>query len=173
MAFLDGAGAVHIVAHGGFDSRGWTKAEVAAMRHALWHRQPNPFARIETGPATDGWKIVETLPTAASPGTSGSLLLSSRIFGQGTDDVLVIDSTSRMIAVATHPRVKGSDSSFHPARFSTRAYSAGAPVAALSFPVNVDAREGLVVLHQGQTAPAVMMPVSMRSLTSQSTQEAK
>lgn len=173
IAVLDTAGAIYVVAHGGFDSRGWTKAEVALMRNALRNGQPNPFARTQAGPATDGWKIVETLPTVASPRTSGGLLLSSRIFGQGTDDVLVLDSESGKIAVATHPRVTSKVSSFLPAQLSTRLYSNGTPVAALSFPVNVDAREGLVVLHRGQVMPAVMMPVSVRSLTSQSTQEAK
>ena len=173
IAVLDTAGSVHVVAHGGFDSRGWTKAEVAVMRNALRHRQPNPFARTEVGPATDGWKIVETLPGVASPRSSGGLMVSSRIFGQGTDDVLVLDSQSGKITVATHPRVTSKTASFVPANLSNRLYSAGDPVAALSFPVNVDAREGLVVLHRGQTMPAVMMPVSARSVTSQSAQEAK
>jgi hypothetical protein len=172
IAVLDAAGAVHVVAHGGFDSRGWTKAEVAAMRNAFRHGQPNPFARTETGPATDGWKIVETLPTVAAH-PSGALLLSSRIFGQGTDDVLVVDPESGKIAVATHPRVTSSASSFLPGRLATRVHSAGIPVAAMSFPVNVDAREGLVVLHSGQTMPAVMMPLSARAVTSQPVQGAK
>ncbi|MGB8128540.1 MAG: hypothetical protein WCG81_01995 [Candidatus Angelobacter sp.] len=173
IAVLDAAGSVHVVAHGGFDSRGWTKAEVAIMRNALRNGRPNPFARTEAGPATDGWKIVETLPAIASARSSGAIMVSSRIFGQGTDDVLVLDSDSGKIAVATHPRVTHGASSFIPAKLSTRLYSAGAPVAALSFPVNVDAREGLVVLHRGQTMPAVMMPAAVGSLTSQSTQEAK
>lgn len=172
MAVLDAAGSVHLVAHGGFDSRGWTKTEVAAMRNAFRRGQPNPFARTESGPARDGWKIVETLVTVASH-TSGGLLLPSRIFGQGTDDVLVIDPVSGKIAVGTHPRVTGGANSFTPTRLATRLYSAGTPVAAMSFPVNVDAREGLIVLHRGQTMPAVMMPVSARALTTQPAQEAK
>jgi hypothetical protein len=173
IAVLGTDGSVHVVAHGGFDPRAWTKAEVALMRDALRHGQPNPFARTERGPVTDGWKIVETLPSVGSRRTSGGLIVSSRIFGQGTDDVLVLDSESGKIAVATHPRVSSKVSSFLPAQLSTRLYSAGAPVAALSFPVNVDAREGLVVLHRDQIMPAVMMPVSIRPLISQSAQEAK
>lgn len=172
MAVLDMDGSVHVVAHGGFDSRGWTKAEVVAMRAALRHGQPNPSARTESAPATDGWKIVETLPAVATHG-SGGLMLSSRIFGQGTDDVLVIDPGSGKIAVASHPRVTSSTAAFIPARLSTRAYSSGTAVAAMSFPVNVDAREGLVVLHRGQTMPAVMMPVSARALNTQPPQEGK
>jgi hypothetical protein len=173
IAVLDAAGAVHVVAHGGLDSRGWTKEEVALMRNALRHGQPNPFARAESGPARDGWKIAETLSTITSPRGSGGLMVASRIFGQGTDDVLVLDPDSGKIAVATHPRVTGSAISFIPARLSTRLYSAGTPVAALSFPVNVDAREGLVVLHRGQVMPAVMMPLSIRPVAGQSAQEAK
>jgi len=173
IAVLDTAGAVHVVAHGGIDSRGWTKAEVALMRNALRNRRSNPFARTEAGPAKDGWKVVETLSAVTSPRTSGGLMVPSRIFGQGTDDVLVLDSDSGKIAVASHPRVTSKAGSFLPASLSTRVYSGGAPVAVLSFPVNVDAREGLVVLHRGQTMPAVMMPVSGRSLTSQAAQGAK
>jgi hypothetical protein len=173
IAVLDTGGAVHVVAHGGFDSRGWTKAEITLMRNALRSGQPNPFARTETGPARDGWKIVETLPAVTSSRNSGTLLLSSRISGQGTDDVLAIDPESGQITVAAHPRVTSKASWFLPAHFSTRLYSAGVPVAALSFPVNVDAREGLIVLHRGQAMPAVMMPVSARSLATPSIQEAK
>jgi hypothetical protein len=143
------------------------------MRSALHRRQPNPFARAQIGPSTDGWKIVETLPAVASPPISASLLLSSRIFGQGTDDVLVIDSEGGKIAVATHPKVASTASSFSPARLATRLYSAGTPIAAMSFPVSVDAREGLVVLHRGQTMPAVMMPISARASTTQPIPEEK
>jgi hypothetical protein len=173
IAVLDTAGTVHVVAHGGFDSRGWTKAEVAIMRNALRNGQPNPFARKGTAPATDGWKVVETLPAVGTPRNSGAVMISSRIFGQGTDDVLVLDSQSGKIAVATHPRVTSSTGSLIPANLSTRLYSKGAPVAALSFPVNADAREGLVIVHKGQPLPAVMMPISPRSFTSQSAVEAK
>jgi hypothetical protein len=161
IAVLDQAGAINIVAHGGFDSRGWTKAEVKAMRDALLHHQPNPFARTESGPVRDGWKVIETVSGTAPSGGSGRLplLLSSRISGGGTDDVLVLDSQAGQMAVAAHPWVGSGASSFTPASLASRVYSAGVPVAALAFPVNVDAREGLVVLHQGQTAISVMMPV--------------
>jgi hypothetical protein len=66
---------------------------------ALRRGQRNPFARTETGPAMDGWKVVEILSTASSSHGSAGLLLSSRIFGQGTDDVLVIDSESGRLFV--------------------------------------------------------------------------
>lgn len=161
IAILDQSGAVSIVAHGGFDPRGWTKAEAKAMHDALFHRRQNPFARPQSGPATDGWKIIETLPGMAFDVSSVSapLLLPSRISGRATDDLLVIDSEAGKMAVATHPRVSSKAMSITPADLSTQTYSGGVPVAALPFPVNVDAREGLVLLNQSQIAPAVMMPV--------------
>jgi hypothetical protein len=161
IAVLDQSGAVAIVAHGGFDSRGWTKEEVKAMRDALAHRLPNPFRPAVTGPIQDGWQVIETLPAMAADNGAGRvpLLLSWRISGQGNDDVLVIDGDRGQMAVASHAHVHGDASSFTPARVSMRPYAGGTPVAALSFRVNVDAREGVMVLHQGQVAPAAMFPV--------------
>jgi hypothetical protein len=161
MAVLDQGGAINIVAHGGFDPRGWTKAEVKAMRQAMLHHQRNPFARSDTGPVRDGWRVVESMVGVAGVGgvSHPPLLLSSRISAGGTDDVLVLDADAGRMAVAAHPWAGSGASSFTPANLASRNYSAGAPVAALSFPVNVDARDGLVVLHQGQTALSVLMPV--------------
>jgi len=130
------------------------------MRDALMQRRPNPFARSDSGPVRDGWKIIETISGMAPSGDSGHpLLLSSRISGGGTDDVLVLDSGTGQMAVANHPHVSSSANSFLPAGLATRVFAAGVPVAALSFPVNVDAREGLVLLLQGQTVISVMMPL--------------
>jgi hypothetical protein len=124
MAVLDQSGAVAIVAHGGFDSRGWTKEEVKAMRDALVHNRPNPFRPAVTGPIQNGWQVIETLPAMATYNGAGRvpLLLSWRITGQGTDDVLVIDSDRGQMAVASHAHVHGGASSFTPAQVSMRPY---------------------------------------------------
>jgi hypothetical protein len=161
IALLDDLGTVHIVAHGRFDSRGWTQAEIKTMREALWHRQPNPFRRLGPARAEDGWREIETIPALSSPAATGPIpiLLASRISGQGTDDILVIDSQHAQLALAAHRRVKANEPSFAPARVSTRVYPGGIPVAAVSVRVNADARPGLILLNQGQIAPEVMMPV--------------
>jgi hypothetical protein len=160
MAVLGERGTISIVAHSGFDSRGWTQAEVKAMRDALVHHQPNPFRSAQSGPATDGWKVVETLPASdSSSAGQAPLLLRSRLSAQGTDDILLIDAGTGQIALASHPGLSRGAISFTPARRSTRIYLGGTPVAALSFRVNADAREGLVLLHQGETRPFVIMPV--------------
>jgi hypothetical protein len=167
LAVLDQKGTVNIVAHGEFDSRGWTLEEVKAMRDALRHRQPNPFRRKETGPARDGWKVVEALPGMSSYPDTGPapVLLSSRISGGVTEDVLVLDPASAQIAVATHAPVRGGLASFVPARVANRPYAGGAPVKALSFPVNADAREGLIVFQAHDSALWAMMPISLGDST--------
>jgi hypothetical protein len=160
IAVLDQAGTIYIVAHTGFDSRGWTKAEVKAMRDALLHNRPNPFARTEAAPVRNGWRTVESISGGATFGASRSpLLVTSRISGGGTDDVLILDPNAGQMAVAAHPWVHSGASSFTPANLANRVYSAGVPVAALSFPVNADARDGVVVLHRGEVAISVMMPI--------------
>jgi hypothetical protein len=177
IAVLDQTGAVSIVVHGGFDSRGWTKEEVKAMRDAMLNRRPNPFRRKESGPVGDGWKVIERLPGMASYSETGpaAMLLTSRISGNVTDDVFVIDSESGRMAVSVHPPVNHTMAAFASARLSTRVYAGGIPVTALSFPVNADAREGLVVLHKDDAALWVMMPVSKGEsvVASQPLQETK
>lgn len=159
MAVLDKEGEVIIVASGAFDPRSWTVEEVRAMRDAMIHHQPNPFRRTGSGPANEGWKVVETLPGMGAGGSGGSpaLLLPAQLSGKGLHDIVVIDSRAGRLTMASHPPVALGATSFTPANISTRLYS-GTPVTALSMRVNADAREGLVVMHEGETTPLVMMP---------------
>src|SRR6202011_2621933 len=61
-------------------------------------------------------------------------------------------------AVISHPDLAAGDTTFKPAQISTRPYT-GSAVAALPMRTNIDGRPGVVALHAGQLAPAVMMPL--------------
>jgi CSLREA domain-containing protein len=161
MAVLGSDGSIHVVAHAGIDSRGWTAEELKARAMPGRRGRPAPFSPVRISWKSENWRIVETFP-GASPFSGASrvpLLLRARITDHGEDDVMVFNGAAGQMAVISHPNVPLGASSFLPGQQFTRTYSTGTPVAAISMRVNVDARPGLVVLHQGHIAPVVMMPL--------------
>jgi CSLREA domain-containing protein/uncharacterized repeat protein (TIGR01451 family) len=160
MALLGSDGSVYIAAPGGFDPRGFTKDEARAMRLASLNRQPNPVVPLHAALVNEGWQIVEGFAGVAPFSGPAQLpvLLRTRISSKATDDVMVLNSASGQMAVISHANVQFSANTFVPGAVSVRAY-AGSPTAAVSARVNVDGRPGVVVLHDSQVAPSVMMPV--------------
>jgi CSLREA domain-containing protein len=62
--------------------------------------------------------------------------------------------------MVSHANVALNASAFTPGQASIRAYSSGIPVAAMAMHLNTEGRLGVVVLHQGQTGPSTMAPLS-------------
>ncbi|HEY1402179.1 MAG TPA: VCBS repeat-containing protein, partial [Terriglobales bacterium] len=157
MALLTSDGTVHVAAHSSFDPRAFTLNEWQTMRQATVNGLPNPV--VPPPVAGESWTIVESFASVA-PFSAGQppVLFRTRISGNSADDVMVLNGFSGQMAVISHPNLKNGAATFAPGEVSTRNYS-GSPVAALPMRINVDGRPGVVVLHQGQTAPAVMGPL--------------
>jgi uncharacterized repeat protein (TIGR01451 family) len=158
IALLTSDGALHIAAHTEFDPRRFTAEEHQARLHAARRGYANPM-NLKRSLPQNGWQIVESIASAA-PFTAGQLpvLFRTRISDHGADDVMVLNPSMGQLAVISHPDVAAGATTFAPAQISTRPY-AGSAVAALPMRTNIDNRPGIVALHQGQLAPAVMMPL--------------
>jgi CSLREA domain-containing protein len=160
MALLSSDGSIHIAAPSGFDSRAFTADEARAMRLASLRGQPNPIVPRQAASLNEGWTIVESFASVAPFSDPAGLpvLLRTRISSRATDDVMVFNPAASQMAVISHPNVQAGASTFIPGAVSVRAYS-GSPITALSARVNVDGRPGVILLHDSQVGPFVMMPV--------------
>ena len=158
IALLTSDGSIHFAAHTEFNPTPFTAEEHQARLHAGPRGFGNPLDPPRTLPM-NGWKIVESVASAA-PFTPGQppVLFRTRISDHGADDVMVLNPSMGQMAVISHPDLAAGATTFLPGQVSTRPYT-GSPVAALSMRTNIDNRPGVVALHAGQLAPAVMMPL--------------
>ncbi len=158
IALLTSDGTLHIAARTEFDPRPLTTDEFQARMQAGRRGLGNPLDPARTLPQ-NGFKIVESI-AAAAPFAAGEMpvLFRTRISDHGADDVMVLNPSAGQLVVIAHPDVAAGATTFLPAQISTRPYS-GTPVAALPMRTNIDGRPGVVALHAGQLAPAVMMPL--------------
>ncbi len=160
MALLTSDGGIHIVAPSGFDPRAFTSQEVKAMRMASLRGQPNPVVPRQAAAFDEGWIIVESFASVAPFSDPAALpvLLRTRISSYATDDVMVFNPSASQMAVISHQNVQPGASRFVAGEVSVRPYT-GSPITALSARVNVDGRPGVILLHQSQVTPFVMMPL--------------
>ncbi|HEY2393857.1 MAG TPA: hypothetical protein VGK22_21970 [Candidatus Angelobacter sp.] len=158
FALLTSDGSLHIAAPAEFDPRPITLEEHQARLHAARRGFGNPMDAPRSVPQ-NGWKIVESIASAA-PFTPGQppVLFRTRISDNGGDDVMVLNPSMGQLAVISHAIPAQGATTFAPAQVSTRPYN-GTVAAALPMRTNIDNRPGIVALHQGQLAPAVMMPL--------------
>jgi len=145
------------VAHSEFDPRIPSADELQAIKQAAPRGRSNPLIPARVFPV-NGWKIVESVPSVAPFGGQAPIVFKTRISSNGADDVMVLNGPMGQMAVVSHPDVKPGDTTFTPAQVSIRPY-AGSPVAALPERINIDGRPGVIALHAGQVAPAMMMPL--------------
>jgi len=165
MAVLDSNNTVHIVVHGGFDARPWIRAEIKAMRDALVHNLPNPFRRMETGPATDGWKVLESFAGMAGFSNSGqaALFLRTSFLRRGTDEVLVVNSAAGQASLISHTGTQSGAEGFITGEESLLPVPS-APMTAAAMTVS-PGQPGLVMLTQNSTEPMVSAPTSPITFT--------
>jgi uncharacterized repeat protein (TIGR01451 family) len=158
FALLTSDGSLHIAAPAEFDPRPITMEEHQLRLQSARRGFGNPMNTPRSIPQ-NGWKIVESIASAA-PFTSGQppVLFRTRISDHGSDDVMVLNPSMGQLAVISHPNPVQGATTFEPAQISTRPYN-GTVAAALPMRTNIDNRPGVVALHQGQLAPAVMMPL--------------
>ncbi len=160
MALLTPDGGIHIAARSGFDPRGFTVDEAKAMRLASLRGQANPVVPRQSAAMNEGWTIVESFAGVArfSDPAALPILLRTRISSHATDDVMVFNGAAGQMSVISHANVQAGAGTFVPGAVSVKSY-AGSPVTALSTRVNIDGRPGVIVLHDSQVAPSVMMPL--------------
>src|SRR5579884_3100154 len=158
MALLTPDGTVHIATHTEFDPHPLTLEEHQARLHAARRGFANPLNAQRAAPQ-NGWQVVESV-AAAAPFASGQppVFFRARISDQTADDIMVLNPSLGQLAVISHPKPEAGATTFAPAQVSTRPYR-GTVVAAMTMRTNIDNRPGIVALHQGQLAPALMMPL--------------
>jgi CSLREA domain-containing protein/fimbrial isopeptide formation D2 family protein/uncharacterized repeat protein (TIGR01451 family) len=158
IALLTSDGSVQIAAHTSFDPRAFSADEWQAMHQATVNGLPNPV--VPAAVANEGWKIIESFSSAAPVSSSSQppVLFRTRVSSNAADDVMILNGAAGQMTVITHPNLADGATTFVPGTISSRPY-AGSPVAALPMRTNIDGRPGVVALHSGQLAPAVMMPL--------------
>jgi hypothetical protein len=156
MAVVDEDGVTHLVVHGDFDPRPWTKTEIKAMREALIHHQPNPFRRLRAGPVMDGWSVLESYPGVPAGIAAGHtpMLLHDRFSGLGLEDIVTINSETAEAEIISHPMMQQKN-----VGQQSQLVLPSAPVAAVAMPVGPN-RVGLVVLSQGSVDPQILAPAN-------------
>ncbi|HJX84328.1 MAG TPA: hypothetical protein VJ723_08305, partial [Candidatus Angelobacter sp.] len=154
MAVLTTDGSVQIIVRSGIDSRPMTPAERKAVFLAAARGLPNPV--VPAPNPNEGWKVFESFNLGGPGGIP--VLLRTRISSNAADDVMVLNGTTGQMMVISHANLPQGANTFAPGQVMTRPY-AGSPVAAVSMHVNIDGRPGIVALHQGESAPRVMMPL--------------
>ncbi len=165
MALLSPDGAVHIVAHGGFDGRPLSAEELRAMSKRRFARDAARRDSLRPASAPAGgrpevWKEIERFSAivAMQPGGRTPLLFRTRISGFAADDVMALDRGRGTLAVIEHPNGAG-NAAGQPGVVVRRKESLDSVVAAMPMRVNVDGRPGVVLLRESQVAPFVMMPL--------------
>ena len=158
IALLTSDGSVQIAAHNSFDPRAFSTDEWQIMHQATVNGLPNPV--VPAAVANEGWKIIESFSSAAPVSSSSQppVLFRTRVSSNAADDVMILNGAAGQMTVITHPNLADGATTFVPGTISSRPY-AGSPVAALPMRTNIDGRPGVVALHSGQLAPAVMMPL--------------
>ncbi|MGC2696749.1 MAG: CSLREA domain-containing protein, partial [Candidatus Angelobacter sp.] len=171
LAMLTSDGTIHIAAHNEFDPRAYSADELKAIRQSGKVRtEANPLVPVRAFPA-NGWKIVEDIAAAAtSAAGQPPVLFRTRISDHQMDDVMVLNGSTGQLTVVAHPDVPPGAQTFAPAVLSTRPY-AGAPLAALPVRVNIDGRPGVLAIHQGESAPSMLMPLPDPTFTVNTTND--
>ena len=158
LALVSSDGSIHIAAHSQFDPRVYTAQELSVVRQAGSRGRSNPLV-TNLSFSADDWKVVESVPGVMSSASAQSpVFFRSRISSNGADDLMVLDPLAGQMSVISHPDAQPGAATFTPAQISVRPYS-GSPVGALPLRTNIDARPGVVVIHRGEVAPSVMMPL--------------
>ncbi|MGC2743185.1 MAG: CSLREA domain-containing protein, partial [Candidatus Angelobacter sp.] len=158
LALLTSDGAIHIAAHNEFDPRAYSADELKALHTPGKLRgAADPLMPARTFPV-NGWKIVEDIPAAASFSGQPPVLFRTRISDHQMDDVMVLNGSTGQLVVVQHPDVQPGAATFAPAVLSTRPYS-GNPLAAIPARINIDGRAGVLSIHQGESAPSMLMPL--------------
>ncbi|HLK08051.1 MAG TPA: hypothetical protein VKV30_08925 [Candidatus Angelobacter sp.] len=159
LALLTADGTIHIAAHNEFDPRAYTADELKALHPTeILRGDPNPLLPARVFPA-NGWKIVEDINAAATfAAGQPPVLFRTRISDHQMDDVMVLNGSTGQLTVVAHPDVAPGAQTFTPAVLSARPYG-GTPLAAISTRINVDGRPGVLAIHQGESAPSMLMPL--------------
>ncbi|HWG50105.1 MAG TPA: hypothetical protein VN669_10450 [Candidatus Acidoferrales bacterium] len=158
IALLASDGSIQIAAHNEFDSRPLSASELQTIRAAGLRGHQNPLAPVHAFPV-NGWKIVETFPSVGTvaPGIP-PVFFRGRVSANGADDIVWLNASRGQMVVISHANLPSDALTFVPGEIATRPYN-GAPMAAVSVWVNVDARPGIVAIDQGETLPSLMMPL--------------
>ena len=156
IALVASDGSVQIAARIEFDPRVYTVQEFSTLRQARINRQPLPaFVPSPSFPA-NGWQIVESFAGAGAIAPNQTpVLFRTRISVNGADDVMLLNAFSGQMLLISHGDGLPGAQTFSPGQASLRPYS-GSPIAALPMRLNIDGRPGVLALHKGEIAPALM-----------------
>jgi hypothetical protein len=189
MAVLDNNGTTHVLSRGELDTRPMTSEEIRAGRQKLARLRDKarkgsskgqPMAIEASAPAASMmWHVAEDLPGSANDsalkaaaGSGGSssqpIMFSTRISALPSDDLVVMNSTTRQLRVMYRESPKQGDVQLATksiGRSSVDLETDDEVTAVLPMRLNVDGRPGLVVMSKNKGAPSFMMPMSATTYT--------
>jgi CSLREA domain-containing protein len=179
MAILAEGGSVHVMTRGEIDRRPFTRRDIEARVEALKQRDYEWAARQRSErrrelmarrqSKSDSWQQVDSFSAGASLGAGlspQSLLVSARLSGQATDDLLALDSSNKRLNLLTmaegrtrsRGELQAASIGGHRSQISLDVESA--PVAVLPMRLNFDGQPDLVVLREGALAPSAIVSTS-------------
>jgi hypothetical protein len=171
LSVLTADGTIHVLAHGGFDSRPYTREEIAAARRDAMLRWGAQSLAEKAGNTGDQpWTEIEHHPGVAPSSLASSvpLLLHSRSSSSGGEDIVVVNPSQEEIASIRHPASlphTGLQASIAgPAIVSRSALNSGDVVAAISQRISPQGAEGLVMLRGGSVRPDISTPAPSNTL---------
>jgi CSLREA domain-containing protein len=175
MAVLTDSGTVSIVARGQLNTTPLTAAEIQAARlakHQAGQSGAAPVAAISVWQpgASETWSVAQSLNVPTSSSSAGLIPMEMHNGGAG-HGVLMLDSALSQLHLLSGPGVSAVRTQNPSAASKVQTSSAGAsswsdtavsvnsaPVAALPMRLSGFGRAGLVTLHAGQVAPAIVVP---------------
>ena len=171
LSVLTSGGEVTFLAHQGFNPVPYTPEEIAAARKSQMHGAHALTLAQQAGDnGSEPWVEIErhSEPQLASSGPGTPIMLRSRMSGNGTDDLVVLNpSRQQRVTIshkllATHTPLAALNRSQHspsfPSRVSLANLGSSDIVAALPMRVNADGRQGLVVLNADNPSPDITVP---------------
>ncbi len=144
LALLKDDGSIQIAARGTLTNTPFTLEEVRAKRRAQIAATSTVVKSWRPG-IDARWRIAESLPAQMSKAAAGAAprLISARLSGQPSDDLLAVDALGRVITINSFDGAK---------RSSAQLPATLPPVAVMSLQTSALPRSGLVVLGAGSAA---------------------
>jgi CSLREA domain-containing protein len=114
--------------------------------------------------AAQHWKVI-----SEQPHVSASRLVAAKVSSLPTDELIALDAAGHQLHVLLNEGAAQRVSTAQKLHLAASLEADSAPVAVLPLHVNGDALSDLLVLRQGQSAPALLVTVAAATLTVNST----
>lgn len=159
IAVVDEEGTLSILNPGVPDTRPFSRDEIRSCRQALSEGRPFPGQGMKAEWAPDispAWRMVSQ-PAHGLKDPAGITIRGARLSAKAADDILMIDASGGSVELLCPETADGQVGAN---RKSISLDVAGKALVVHPMRVGVEGRSGLVVLREGEPAPAVLAPLA-------------